>query len=207
MLISLIVLTILLTASLILNVWWYKQKHYIAGRKRHYKNRTEALELELQGYRRNHKSSDTKVETVQVRSTSDASNDEVGNDNFPREHFWTFERDLPSRDNLVESIFFQSPIADCQFLKYDASDEQKSRFLYRIELTPDQSSGTLYLEPKHPSDLELIRNFPESILENACIYDNPFSADFGGVVQVAPGAVVSDGDIWRITDKIRIQFT
>lgn len=207
--ISLILLTILLIASLMLNVWWYKRKHYLAGRKQHYKGRAKELELELQAYRRNDKNSHSllSVDSVKTAHSSDVSEQKAESDTFPREHTWTFERDHAPRADWGESIFFQSPIADCQFLKNDASDEQKSRFLYRIELAPDRSSGKLYIEPKDPSDLELIRNFPESILENACIYENPFSVNFNNVVQVDPGAVVSDGEIWRVTEKIRIQFT
>lgn len=102
-------------------------------------------------------------------------------------------------------VYYPGPIEERCFAKNDGSEIKKARFVYKIEIEPSGTSGKLILDPTQ-SDLEIIKNFPESILQRACEYANPFTVNFKGIVQIAPGKVSNDGDNWFVKEKVIIEF-
>lgn len=212
----LILCTISLLGSVLLNIKQYREKKELANKKNIYKGKLKQAKDDLR-YCQARLSNQTAMEvSKELKDTPNLDVTEGINNVFldEREYVrpsgltteWKNVNDDKQALKKSSDIFFQRPIGDGYFQMNDASNEHKARFVYRVELNDDRTVGVLHLEPTHPSDLELLRNFPETILESACKYENSFSNNFQTVVQVAPGAVVSNGDNLHITEKVKIQF-
>lgn len=212
--------TTALTVSVILNFKLKRDKDELDVGKSHYKSKSKDLERQIEQL--NNELQRIKKSNLDPINTSVAEPKPAVNLNkeeevaipqpaitqeqtASKEITWGRE-ELKAKPETKKEFFFKGPIGDSQFLKNDASEEQRARFVYKIEVDDDGSRGELFLDPKHASDLDLIRNFPESILENACIYENAFKVDFKNLRQTSPGTVVSDGGHWKVTEKVKVRF-
>lgn len=107
----------------------------------------------------------------------------------------------------IISYYFQGPYEECKFFAESGSDEKKFRYLYRIEtIENDSAFGKLYLEPSSV-ELDILRNYSDTILKPACEYTNGFHSSFGNVSMISPGRVVRQGDDWIVKEKVQIKFT
>lgn len=209
-----ILCVLLLLASAFLNIRLYQQKNEMRVKRDHYKDKLQQIEFELKRCEERSTvklSAEAPVKSIstEVVPLSDEGRMEDTRTSAAPSGL-TLEWDIPNAEQPVlkkrEHVFFQRPVEDGYFQISEASNEHKARFVYKIELNDDGSLGVLHLDVTNPSDIDLLRNFPETILQNACSYVNPFSNNFQSIVQVAPGAVIVDGDGFRITEKVKIQF-
>lgn len=212
MLIDVLLILLILLVSLAANLFFYKKYLRTLRAKESYKKDFDRLNEQIFSIKNTISRKEEKeliaseskpLKTGQNLGVEPISNSEEPN--IGESLTWDIQSNFDSRDRQPEYLFFQRPNDLGLFHVQDAVTEYAPRYIYRISVGQKGDSGELFLEAKG-ADLDLIRNFPERTIEAGCDYVNGFYGTFNDIKQRHPGKVVSEGSVWRIAEKIKIEF-
>lgn len=157
------------------------------------RDKNDELTIELNGARQKR-----EIEAAEAVAFEEASTDTKK----PKVESFVEEELLIKKHK--EKIYFETPYAEGLFDDESKQLDRKFRCIYSIQLD-GKEAGELYLEPDY-KELDILRNYSDTILKPVCEYMNQFNADFQGIQVLKAGRVVKDGSDWKVKDKLQITF-